>query len=63
MDFKIVFLIASLIALEDKKNLIFLFNDFHFRAFISIIKKNNEIFIVIIITRCYKIINIEMNQI
>ena len=60
-NFKIVFLIASLITLKDKKNLIFLFNDFHFRALISIIKKNNEIFIIIIITKCYKIINVEMN--
>ena len=61
MNFEIVFLIASLIALEDKKNLIFIFNDFHFPTFISIIKKNNEIFIVIMIIRCYKIANIEIN--
>ena len=62
-DFEIAFLIANLITLEDKENLILLFNDFHFRTFISIIKKNNEIFIIIMITKCYKIINIEMNQI
>ena len=63
MNFEIIFLIANLITLEDKKNLIFLFNNFHFRALISIIKKNNEIFIVIMITKYYKIINVEMNQI
>ena len=62
-NFKIIFLIVSLITFEDKKNLIFLFNDFHFRAFILIIKKNNEIFVIIMITRYYEIINIEMNQI
>ena len=62
-DFKIAPLIASLITLEDEKNLIFLFNDFHFRALISIIKENNKIFIVIMITRCYEIINVKMNQI
>ena len=38
-------------------------NDLYFRTFISIIKKNHEKFIVIMIMRCYKIINIEMNQI
>ena len=61
INFEIVFLIANLITFEDKKNLIFIFNDFHFRAFISIIKKDNKIFIVIMITKCYKIINVEMN--
>ena len=54
-------MIANLIMFEDKKNLILLFNDFHFRALISIIKKNDEIFIVIMITRGYKITNVEMN--
>ena len=63
MNFEIVFLIASLIALEDKKNLILLFNDFHFRTFILIIEKDHEIFIVIMITKCYEIINVEMNQV
>ena len=62
-NFEIVFLIASLIALKNKKNLIFLFNNFHFRAFILIIKKDNEVFVVIMITRYYEIINIEINQI
>ena len=38
-------------------------NDLYFRTFILIIKENHEIFIVIIITKCYKIINVEMNQI
>ena len=61
INFKIAFLIASLITFKDKKNLIFIFNNLHFRAFISIIKKDYEIFIVIIITRCYEIINIEIN--
>ena len=61
MSFEIVFLIASLITLEDKKNLIFIFNDLHFRAFISIIKKDNKIFVIIIITGCNEIVNVEMN--
>ena len=63
INFEIVSLIASLITFENEKSLIFLFNDFHFRAFILIIKKDDEVFIVIIIMRCYEIINIEMNQI
>ena len=62
-NFEIVFLITSLIALKSEKNLIFIFNNFHFRALISIIKENYEIFIVIIITECNEITNIEMNQI
>ena len=61
INFKIVFLIASLITFEDKKNLIFIFNDLHFRALILIVEKNHEIFIIIMITKCYKIINVEMN--
>ena len=62
-NFEIAFLIASLITLEDKKSLIFLFNDFHFRAFILIIKKGDEVFVIIIITKCYEITNVEMNQV
>ena len=62
INFKIVFLIASLIAFQDKKKKI-IFNNLHFRAFISIIKKGHKIFVVIMITRCYEIINIEINQI
>ena len=60
-NFKIASLISNLITFENKKSFIFMFNDFHFQTFISIIKKNNEIFIVIIITKCNKIINIKMN--
>ena len=58
---KITFPILNLITFENKKNLIFMFNDFHFRLFILIIKKDNKIFIVIIITGCNKIINVEIN--
>ena len=63
MNFKIVFLITSLITLEDKENLIFMFNDFHFQTLISIIEKNHEIFIFIMIIKCYEVINVEMNQV
>ena len=63
MNFKIVFLISNLITLENRENLIFIFNNFHFRAFILIIKKNDEVFIVIIIMKCNEIVNVEMNQI
>ena len=38
-------------------------NDFYFQIFILIIKKNDERFVIIIITKCNKIINVEMNQI
>ena len=61
MNFKIAFLIASLITFKDKKNLTFMFNDLHFRLFISIIKKSHEVFIIIIITKCNEITDIEMN--
>ena len=63
MNFKIVSLIASLITFKNKKNLIFIFNNLHFQAFILIIKKGHEVFIIIIITKCYEITNVEMNQI
>ena len=63
INLKIVFLIASLIAFEDKKKIIFIFNNLHFRAFILIVEKDHEVFVVIMITKCYKIINVEMNQV
>ena len=61
MNFEIIFLISSLITLENKENLFFIFDDYYFRTLIPIIKKNNEIFIVIIITKYNKITNVEMN--
>ena len=63
MNFKIVSLITSLITFENEKNLIFMLNDLHFRTFILIIKKDHEVFVVMMITKCYKIINVEMNQV
>ena len=38
-------------------------NNLYFQTFISIIKKDDEVFIIMIITKCNKIANIEMNQI
>ena len=58
---EIVSLISNLITLENKENLIFIFNNLHFRTFILISKENNEVFIVIMIMRCNKIANIEIN--
>ena len=62
-NFEIAPLIASLITLENEKSLILLLNDFHFRAFISIIKEGDEVFTVIMITECYETTNVEMNQV
>ena len=62
-NFENVFLISSLITLEDKESLILIFNNLYFRSFILIIEKCDEIFIVIIITKCNKITNIEINQV
>ena len=63
MNFEIAPLIASLITFKDKKNLTFMLNDFYFRTFILIIKKGHKVFIIMMITKCYEIINVEMNQI
>ena len=62
-NFEIVSLISNLITFENKKSFIFIFNDFHFRAFISIIKENDEVFVIMIITRYNEIVNIEINQV
>ena len=61
INFEIVFLISNLITFKSKENLNFIFNNLYFRMFILIIKRNNEIFIIIMITKCNKIANIEMN--
>ena len=63
MNFEIVPLIASLITFEDKENLIFIFNDLHFRAFILIIKKGHKVFVVMMIMKCNEIADVEMNQV
>ena len=62
-NFEIVFLISNLITFENKKSFIFMLDDLHFETFISIIKKGDKIFIVMMITKRNKIANVEMNLI
>ena len=60
-NFEIVFLISNLITFKNRESLIFIFNNLYFRMVILIIKKDNEIFVVIIISRYNEIINVKIN--
>ena len=57
----IFILIFNLITLENKKDFVFIFNNFNFKTFILIINENNKIFIVKTIMKNDKIVNIIIN--
>ena len=54
-------MISDLITLKDKKDFVFMFDDFDLKAFILIINENNEIFIIKATFESDEIINIVMN--
>ena len=53
-------LIFNLITFENKKDFVFMFDDFNFKMFILIINENNKVFIVKAIAGNNKIANIIM---
>ena len=57
----IFILIFNLIALENKKDFVFIFDNFNFKTFILIVNENNKIFIVKIIAKNNEIVNIVIN--
>ena len=57
----IFILIFNLIALKDKKDFAFIFDDFNFKTLILIVNKNDKIFVIKAILKSDKIANIVMN--
>ena len=57
----IFILIFNLITFKDKKDFILIFDNFNFKAFISIINENNKIFVFKMILKSDKIANIVIN--
>ena len=57
----IFMLIFNLITFENKKDFVFMFNNFNLKTFILIVNKNNKIFIIKTISRSDKIANIIIN--
>ena len=60
-NYNFFILIFNLITLKNKKDFVFIFNDFNFETFILIVNKNNKIFIIKMIAGNDKIVNIIMN--
>ena len=60
-DNDIFILIFNLITFENKENFAFIFNNFNFKIFILIINENDKIFVVKMISKNDKIVNIVMN--
>ena len=54
-------LIFNLITFKNKKDFVFIFNDFNFKAFILIVNENNKIFIVKATAKNNEIVNIVIN--
>ena len=54
-------LIFNLITFKDKKDFIFIFDNFNFKALILIVNEDNKIFIFKAISKNYKIVNIVIN--
>ena len=57
----IFILIFNLITLENKKDFVFIFDNFNLKAFILIVNENNKIFIIKATAGSDKIVNIVMN--
>ena len=60
-DNNIFMLIFNLITFKNKKDFVFMFDDFNLKTFISIVNENNKIFIVKAISKSNEIVNIIIN--